>query len=135
MKTIGTVTLTLGLALLAQAQVKTEVPPVEPGAKPVKVERIKVHGVSLEGNLEGEAVEREVLVFLPPSYANSRSRRYPVIYALHGYSIGAEQWSKEIHVPQTIDGAFAQGAREMIADVLGDAPKAVRDVMPHNGSP
>jgi enterochelin esterase-like enzyme len=119
-KTIGTVTLTLGLALLALAQVKTEVPPVEPGAKPVLVERIKVHGVSLEGNLEGEAADREVLVFLPPSYAKSRSRRYPVIYALHGYSIGAEQWSKEIHVPQTIEGAFAKGAQEAIV-VLPDS--------------
>src|SRR5450755_1594169 len=99
MKIIGAVTITLGLTLLAPAQVKTEVPPVEPNAKPVRVEHIKVHGVSLEGNLEGEDLDREVLVFLPPSYATARSRRYPVVYGLHGYSIGAEQWSKEIHVP------------------------------------
>ena len=50
-----------------------------------------------------------------------------MVYALHGYSIGAEQWSKEIHVPQTIEGAFAQGAQEMIV-VLPDS-KTV-----HNGS-
>ncbi len=80
------------------------------GAKPVTVERIKVHGAALEGNLEGNAADRDVLVFLPPSYATEKSRRYPVVYALHGYSIGAEQWSKEIHVPQTIEGAFALGA-------------------------
>ena len=49
------------------------------------------------------------LVFLPPSYGADRGRRYPVVYALHGYSIGAEQWSNEIHVPQTLEGAFAQG--------------------------
>ena len=61
-----------------------------------------------------------VLVFLPPSYATAESRRYPVVYALHGYSIGAEQWSKEIHVPQTIEGAFAKGAQEMIV-VLPDS--------------
>jgi enterochelin esterase-like enzyme len=109
------------------AQVKTEVPPVIPGAKPVAVERIKVHGASLEGNLEGNSADREVLVFLPPGYATGKGRRYPVVYALHGYSIGAEQWSKEIHVPQTIEGAFAQGAREMIV-VLPDS-KTV-----HNGS-
>ena len=112
--------ITLGLALLAPAQVKTEVPPVEPAAKPVKVEPIKIHGASLEGNLEGEAVDRDALVFLPPSYATAKSRRYPVVYALHGYSIGAEQWSKEIHVPQTIEGAFAKGAQEMIV-VLPDS--------------
>jgi len=102
------------------AQVATEVPQVVPGAKPVQVEHIKVHAQSLEGNLEGEAVDRDVIVFLPPSYASSKSRRYPVIYALHGYSIGAEQWTHEIHVPQTVEGAFALGAREMIV-VLPDS--------------
>ncbi|MGC2828912.1 MAG: alpha/beta fold hydrolase, partial [Candidatus Acidiferrum sp.] len=109
------------------AQVQTEVPAVVPGAKPVTVEHIKVHGAALEGNLEGDAVERDVFVFLPPSYAEEKSTRYPVVYALHGYSIGAEQWTHEIHVPQTIEGAFAQGAKEMIL-VLPDS-KTV-----HNGS-
>ena len=44
------------------------VPPVIPSAKPVSVEHIKIHGTHLESNLEGDAVDREVLVFLPPSY-------------------------------------------------------------------
>ena len=109
------------------AQVQTEVPALVPGAKPVPVEHIKVHGAALEGNLEGDAVDRDVFVFLPPSYAKEKSRRYPVVYALHGYSIGAEQWTQEIHVPQTIEGAFTQGAKEMIV-VLPDS-KTV-----HNGS-
>ena len=108
------------------AQVQTEVPPAVSGARPVTVERIKIHGTALEGNLEGDAVDRDVIVFLPPGYATG-NRRYPVVYALHGYSIGAEQWTKEIHVPQTIEGAFAQGAQEMIV-VLPDS-KTV-----HNGS-
>ncbi|HKS82040.1 MAG TPA: alpha/beta fold hydrolase [Candidatus Acidoferrales bacterium] len=102
------------------AQVQTELPPVVPGAKAVTVERIKIHGASLEGNLEGDAVDRDVFVFLPPSYAKDKHRRYPVVYALHGYSIGAEQWTHEIHVPQTIEGAFALGSKEMIV-VLPDS--------------
>ena len=89
------------------AQVQTDVPAAVPGAKPVTVERIKIHGKVLEGNLEGNAVDRDVLVFLPPSYGKDKSRHYPVVYALHGYSIGAEQWAHEIHLPQTIEGAFA----------------------------
>jgi len=109
------------------SQVKTEVPAVVAGAKPVKVERMKIHGAALKGNLEGNAVDRDALVFLPPSYAKETKRRYPVVYALHGYSIGAEQWSGEIHVPQTIEGAFAQGATEMIV-VLPDSKTM------HNGS-
>jgi S-formylglutathione hydrolase FrmB len=107
------------------AQVQTEVPASVLGAKPVTMEHIKVHGSALEGNLEGDAVDRDVFVFLPPSYAEEKSRRYPVVYALHGYSIGAEQWMKEIHVPPTIEGAFAQGAKEMIV-VLPDS-KTIHD--------
>src|SRR4029453_13423663 len=118
--TLGVLTTIFGLAVLAPAQVKTEIPPVESGAKPVTVERIKIHGASLEGNLEGDAVEREVLVFRPPSSAASRKRRYPVVYGLHGYSIGASQWAQEIHVPQTIEGALARGAQDMIV-VLPDS--------------
>jgi len=102
------------------AQVQTIVPPVVPGAKPVAVEHIKVHGAALEGNLEGDAVDREVIVFLPPSYQKDKHRRYPVVYALHGFFIGAAQWTGEIHVPQTIEGAFAQGSQEMIV-VLPDS--------------
>ena len=123
----ATLVLMIALTLPLTAQVKTEVPPVAPGAKPVRVERIKIHGTALEGNLEGDAVDRDVLVFLPPSYDKQKSRRYAVVYALHGYSIGAEQWSQEIHAPQTIEGAFAQGAKEMIV-VLPDS-KTI-----HNGS-
>src|SRR5215510_9367936 len=87
--------LALGIAFSALPQVKNEVPPIVPGAKPVIVERIKVHGAALEGNLEGDAVDRDVIVFLPASYAKEKKRRYPVVYALHGYSVGASQWSQE----------------------------------------
>jgi S-formylglutathione hydrolase FrmB len=120
-------TLAFAGASLSFGQVQTIVPDVVPGAKPVTVEHIKIHGAALEGNLEGDAVDRDAIVFLPPSYAKDKHRRYPVVYALHGYSIGAEQWSKEIHVPQTIEGGFAQGAKEFIV-VLPDS-KTV-----HNGS-
>ena len=113
-------TIALGLALSAPAQVKTEVPEVVPGAKPATVEHIKIHGAALEGNLEGDAVDRDAIVFLPPSYAVNTTHRYPVVYALHGFFIGAEQWTGEIHVPQTIEGAFAQGAQETIV-VLPDS--------------
>ena len=127
--TLARAALVVSVALAAPlaAQVQTEVPPVVPGAKPATVERVKIHGRALEGNLEGNAVDRDAIVFLPPSYAKEKSRRYPVVYALHGYSIGAAQWAPEIHVPQTLEGAFAQGAQEAIV-VLPDS-KTV-----HNGS-
>jgi pimeloyl-ACP methyl ester carboxylesterase len=114
----------LGIAIapcsLLVAQVQTIVPPIVEGAKPDTVEHITIHGKALEGNLEGDAVDRDAIVFLPPSYGKEKSRRYPVVYALHGFFIGAAQWSGEIHVPQTIEGAFSQGAKEMIV-VLPDS--------------
>jgi enterochelin esterase-like enzyme len=121
------IAMTFAVATLAHAQAKTNAPERVAGAAPVVVERIKIKGAALEGNLEGNAAERDVLVVLPPSYARESNRRYPVIYALHGYSIGAEQWAQEIHVPQTVEGAFAKGAREMIV-VLPDSKTL------HNGS-
>src|ERR1035437_10411421 len=108
------------LGTMLSAQVQTIVPPVVPGAKPVTVEHIKIHGAALEGNLEGDAVDRDVIVFLPASYEKDKRRHYPVVYALHGFFIGASQWTGEIHVPQTIEGAIAQGAKEMIV-VLPDS--------------
>lgn len=124
---LAVASLFLGASALSRAQMQTEVPPVVAGAAAATVERIKVHGRSLEGNLEGNAADRDVIVYLPPGYGKQRSRRYPVVYALHGYSIGAEQWSGEIHVPQTIEGAFATGTREVIV-VLPDSKTL------HNGS-
>jgi S-formylglutathione hydrolase FrmB len=51
-----------------------------------KLERIKVFGRSLEGNLLGETASPEVSIYLPPSYAREPNRRYPVLYMLHGYT-------------------------------------------------
>jgi len=73
MKNHQIVAMSLWFALCASAQVKTEVPPVVPRAKPVAVEHIKVHGAALEGNLEKDAVDRDVTVFLPPRMHASSS--------------------------------------------------------------
>jgi enterochelin esterase-like enzyme len=85
------------------------------------VERIKVLSPSLDGNLQGNSAERDVLVYLPPSYGEDMERRYPVVYQLHGWLPGAEQWSGMISLQQSSDQAIASGiAREMIV-VVPDA--------------
>ena len=82
-----------------------------------KLERIKIHGTSLEGNLLGETADPEVSIYLPPSYSSDRNRRYPVIYLLHGYTntdlgyFGSD--GRKLHV--IAERVFASGAaREMI---------------------
>jgi S-formylglutathione hydrolase FrmB len=84
------------------------------------LERITVHGRALEGNLEGDSPDRAVVVYLPSSYNRDASRRYPVLYFLHGYTATAEAYVKVLGIPESIDRAIAAGAREMIV-VIPDA--------------
>jgi S-formylglutathione hydrolase FrmB len=106
--------LTGSSAGVARAQMKTEVPPAVAGARAVIVQHLRIHSPAIAGNLEGVSADREVIVFLPPDYYKDKDRRYPVVYALHGFFIDAGEWTHEIHVPQTIEGAFAKGSRPMI---------------------
>jgi enterochelin esterase-like enzyme len=78
------------------------------------IEKITVHGPSREGNLEGDSPDREVYVYLPPSYASDPGRRYPVVYMLHGYGIDAAYWDEFMGFPAPLDQAFAAGVKEMI---------------------
>jgi enterochelin esterase-like enzyme len=79
-----------------------------------KLERIKVHGKSLEGNLEGDAADRDVFVYLPPSYRREPNRRYPVVSTLHGYGLHAEQWVGFANFAALEKDVTAGTAQEMI---------------------
>jgi len=92
-----------------------------------KLEKITVHGKSLEGNLEGDAADRDVFVYLPPSYQAEPARRYPVVYTLHGYGLHAQQWVGFANVSGLEKGLAAGTTREMIL-VAPDAFSL------HNGS-
>jgi enterochelin esterase-like enzyme len=83
------------------------------------VERIKVHGKSLEGNLESDSPDRDVSIYLPASYASKKTRRYPVIYMLHGFTDSDDKWfgltKHWINLPDILDKTFGEpGTREMI---------------------
>lgn len=101
-------------AVIAQTQTNS------PQSSKGSLERVKVHGASLEGNLEGDDPERDVVVYLPPGYSKEPARRYPVVYFLHGYSVGVEAYVKLLNLPDMADSAIAAGASEMIL-VLPDA--------------
>jgi S-formylglutathione hydrolase FrmB len=87
------------------------------------VERITVHGKSLEGNLNGDTPDRSVIVYLPPGYQADQSRRYPVVYLLHGYGLQAARWMTLFKIENGANQAMAgagggvgtgERAREMI---------------------
>jgi enterochelin esterase-like enzyme len=79
-----------------------------------KLERITVHGKSLEGSLEGDSPDRDVFVYLPPSYDRDSARRYPVVYTLHGYGLHAQQWVGFANVSGLEKDLAAGTAKEMI---------------------
>lgn len=83
------------------------------------VERVRVHGKVLEGNLEGDSPDRDVSIYLPPSYKKEAKRRYPVVYFLHGFTDNDGQWygvtKHWINLPTVVDKVFTSGkAQEMI---------------------
>jgi enterochelin esterase-like enzyme len=110
----------LRFAAAAAAAMVAAAPPVhaQSGAVAGKVERIKVHSPAIEGNLQGNTADREVLIYLPPSYDSARNRRYPVVYQLHGWLPGGEQWAGMIDFEAGTNRALASGnAKEMIVVV------------------
>ena len=55
------------------------------GTAEARVEKITVHGSSLEGSWEGNSADRSVTVYLPADYDTAAEKHYPVIYFLHGF--------------------------------------------------
>ncbi len=85
-----------------------------------KLEKIRVQGASLAGNLQGNDAERDVYVYLPPGYAKG-SKRYPVIYFLHGYAVTVDVYvTAVLNLPTATDTAMSAGALEAII-VMPDA--------------
>jgi S-formylglutathione hydrolase FrmB len=90
------------------------------------VEQHAVFGQSLVNNLLGDSPTRDVLVYLPRSYALEPARRYPVIYLLHSFGTGPRSWLGEdgyegFNVAATLDSlAVVDPIHEMIV-VMPDA--------------
>lgn len=49
-----------------------------------RINEVLIHSPSLEENMLGDPAKRYVSVYLPPSYYSNKTRRYPVVYFLHG---------------------------------------------------
>lgn len=103
---IATALLALVAAPAAAQNITAPPPPVPAG---ITVEEIRVHGASLVGNLEGNEVERQVMVVLPPGYAANPTRRYPVVYYLHGFAIDGKNFYNYMRVPEAVAKNAAAG--------------------------
>jgi enterochelin esterase-like enzyme len=81
--------------------------------------RVTMHSKALEGNLIGDTPDREVSIYLPPSYQKENDRRYPVLYMLHGFTDRDDKWfgfeQHWINLPAIADSSIAESnSNEMI---------------------
>ncbi len=113
-----------------------------------------VESDALRGNALGDPAVRPVIVYTPPGYDTQGSRRYPVLYLLHGYTgnavgiiagraweTNAVQWIdrliRERRMPQAllvvVDGWTRLGGSQYVNSVHnGDyATYVTRDVIGH----
>jgi enterochelin esterase-like enzyme len=113
----------VGCAALAAMAIPTTARTQAAGAG--TVEKIKVHGRALEGNLEGDSPDRDVMVYLPPSYKTERNRRYPVVYLLHGFTDDTDHWwgvvPHFVSVPASMNKALAAGVAKELIVVMPNA--------------
>lgn len=106
--------------VLLQGEVLAQSSPEKGTLDKGSLERTSVFSPSLEGNLQGNPAEREVFVYLPPGYTDN-DKRYPVIYFLHGYGVGAQIYIDGVLLlPDSMDEAISAGAENFIV-VMPDA--------------
>jgi enterochelin esterase-like enzyme len=90
---------------------KVPAAPMVPG---IRVDHVKVHSKAMEGNLEGEPADRDVIVTLPPSYGKDKNRRYPVLYFLHGFALTGQGFFDFMHIPEAEADAAKKGIEFII---------------------
>ncbi|HEX5275805.1 MAG TPA: alpha/beta hydrolase-fold protein [Candidatus Rubrimentiphilum sp.] len=113
-----------------------------------------IESQALKGNPLGDPAERPVAAYLPPGYDPQGSRRYPVLYCLHGYTgdaaalLSARPWETNVvqwmdrlisakKMPPAIlaivDGFTRLGGSQYVDSIHngGYATYTVRDVVGH----
>ena len=80
-------------------------------------------------NVVGDSPIRKVLVYLPPSYRREPTRRYPVLYLLHGATSTPEEWLDGVYqgmnLQLTLDSLIAAVAIPEFIVVMPDANNAI----------
>ena len=97
--------------------------PVEPRGGVIRT--IEVPAPSLRGNLLGDSARRTVSVYLPPQYASQPSRRFPVVYLLHGFAADHKAFIagayQDLNVRVSMDSLIAAGKAQPMIIVTPNA--------------
>jgi S-formylglutathione hydrolase FrmB len=84
-----------------------------------KTLRIQFQAASIAGNLGGESAMRHLTIYLPPCY-NKETKRYPVIYFLHGMTWNDSSTMADIRFDLLLDKAISSGRIPPVILVLPD---------------
>jgi enterochelin esterase-like enzyme len=91
-KSTGPVLTVVRKLLISLIVIFTIAPAASQAQSAGRVEQVTIHSAALEGNLNGDSPDRAAFIYLPPGYDSNSSKRYPVVYLLHGYGLRAERW-------------------------------------------
>lgn len=69
-----------------------------------------LHSRALRGNRLGDSPDRRVTIYLPPSYDRDTTRRYPVVYLLHGATSDPKEWFDGTYQGLNLQAALDQRA-------------------------
>jgi S-formylglutathione hydrolase FrmB len=87
------------------------------------LETQEMHSPALESNPLGDAARRQLLVYLPPGYAQG-AKRYPVVYFLNAFSGSGKSWTNfsafSVSVPERLDALVAAGTIPPVIGVFPD---------------
>ena len=105
------------VAALAAEAVPEPAPTPSAGAQGrIVVETL--HSRALEGNRIGDTPDRKITIYLPPGYDRVTTRRYPVVYLLHGMTSDPVEWLdgsyQGLNLSVAMDGLAGAGLTEYI---------------------
>lgn len=81
----------------------------QPALAQAKLEWVTLHSKAMEGNLEGNPADRGIYVVTPPGYDANASKRYPVVYFLHGYWATPQMYQESMKFDEAVDEAAKAG--------------------------
>lgn len=96
-----------------------------------RIEWRTLHSQAMEGNLEGNSADRGAYVVTPPGYDENKTKRYPVVYFLHGYWATPQMYQESMKFDEAVDEA-AKAGNEVIM-VIPDGHSKLKGGFYSNG--
>jgi enterochelin esterase-like enzyme len=89
--------------------------------QPTRAQSAALAGVVFDSSLNSPILGREMpyRVYLPPEYISDTTRRFPVMYMLHGAGGNYTEWS-DSYLPQQLDNMIERGLVQPMIVVMPD---------------